>query len=80
MNYNKITVGYVTQSFVNGVCVSQEFIAGEAQYETVDGEEIEIALPDADILRSHRHFRRQVRVQRDADLSFIAHNPFLSLA
>jgi hypothetical protein len=34
----KITEGYVTQTFEDGVCVSQEFTAGNATFEDENGE------------------------------------------
>ena len=48
MLFNKITVGFVIQTFNDqGECVEQEFVAGdEVSYETKDGDEInEIHMP-----------------------------------
>jgi len=44
MNVNKITVGFVIQSFNDiGDCTSQEFIAGDqVDYETEDGDPINV--------------------------------------
>jgi hypothetical protein len=43
--YHKVTTGFVTQIFVNGVCRDQTFTAGCSEYE-VDGEPIEAPDPD----------------------------------
>ncbi|MCD6436361.1 MAG: hypothetical protein J7L15_08275 [Clostridiales bacterium] len=43
-NYNKITLGYVIQEYaiINKVptCISQNFVAGDVDYEDMDGENI----------------------------------------
>lgn len=37
--FKKFTIGFVTQNFdENGNCISQEFIAGESEYEIQEGE------------------------------------------
>jgi len=42
MIYNKITVGFVVQTYKNERCVSQEFIAGnQVDYEYIDGTPLE---------------------------------------
>ena len=41
MNYIKITTGFVIQTFNDkGECIKQEFIAGEVEWETEDGDPI----------------------------------------
>ena len=50
MAYNKITVGYVVQTYNDDTqCMSQEFIASDdVTYETLQGEKIEVAGPVID--------------------------------
>ena len=44
MEYNKITVGFVVQSYRDGECVRQEFIASDevSREDPVTGESIEV--------------------------------------
>jgi len=40
--HKKITNGFVVQTFEGDNCVSQEFVAGDVEYENEDGETIEV--------------------------------------
>lgn len=41
MRYNKITVGFVIQTYEDGICVEQEFFAGDqVDYENRHGDPI----------------------------------------
>ena len=44
MEYNKVTIGFVVQSYRDGECVRQEFIASDevSREDTVTGESIEV--------------------------------------
>ena len=44
MEYNKITVGFVVQSYRDGECIDQEFIASDevSREDPVSGESIEV--------------------------------------
>jgi len=50
--HNKITIGYVIQTYEEKdgrlVCVEQEFVAGEVEYEAMDGESIEVDTTNED--------------------------------
>ena len=63
--FQKVTIGFVIQHFENMSdgkfrCTAQEFIAGESEYETTEGEPL-VSMPDYEyqpydmVIKGHPH-------------------------